>query len=193
MSAFSWNARNQVTTLNGVALQYDALRRRTKNAAGHSYDHFGNTTVSGSVTSNPSQYTGRENEGNGLYFYRARYYSPVLHRFISEDPLGFGGGAANFYVYVGDSPTSFTDPTGLSRKDTLHWWDAFWHAFWYESPGPHLHGCALQAHEPLPGSELLCDENGNPAGEAPGAISKYRKIKILVPAEALIPLKLATA
>ena len=37
---------------------------------------------------NPFQYTGRENDATGLYYYRARYYSPTLRRFISEDPLG---------------------------------------------------------------------------------------------------------
>jgi len=79
----------------------------------YSYDPFGNTTASGAANANPSQYTGRENEGNGLYFYRNRYYSPLLGRFINEDPLGFGGGDVNFYAYVGDSPTNLVDPLGL--------------------------------------------------------------------------------
>jgi len=72
----------------------------------YTYDPFGKTTVSGAASANPSQYTGRENEGNGLYFYRARYYSPLLARFVSEDPLGFGGGDLNLYAYVFNSPTN---------------------------------------------------------------------------------------
>jgi RHS repeat-associated protein len=72
----------------------------------YAYDPFGNTTVLGATSTNPSQYTGRENEGNGLYFYRARYYSPLLGRFINEDPLGFAGSGQNFYAYVFDSPTN---------------------------------------------------------------------------------------
>ena len=36
---------------------------------------------------NPYQFTGRENDGTGLYFYRARYYSPTFQRFIAQDPL----------------------------------------------------------------------------------------------------------
>jgi RHS repeat-associated protein len=86
----------------------------------YSYDPFGNTTVSGAASGNPSQYTGRENEGNGIYFYRARYYEPAIGRFISEDPLGFAGSGSNFYAYVFDSPTNLVDPFGLAPGD---WWD----------------------------------------------------------------------
>jgi RHS repeat-associated protein len=82
----------------------------------YSYEPFGKTTVNGTDT-NAVQYTGRENDGTGLYYYRARYYHPGLHRFVSEDPIGFAGGI-NTYAYVGGNPVSFVDPlglTGLSR------------------------------------------------------------------------------
>jgi RHS repeat-associated protein len=79
----------------------------------YSYDPFGDTTATGAASANPSQYTGRENEGNGLYYLRARYYSPLLGRFISEDPLGFGGSGPNSYAYVFNSPTNLVDPSGL--------------------------------------------------------------------------------
>ena len=58
------------------------------------------------------QYTGRENDANGLYFYRARYYNPAFARFISEDPIGFMAGT-NFYAYARNNPISGTDPLGL--------------------------------------------------------------------------------
>jgi uncharacterized protein RhaS with RHS repeats len=45
-------------------------------------------------------------------YYRARYYNPQLHRFISEDPAGLASGI-NSYSYSGNSPTNFKDPTGL--------------------------------------------------------------------------------
>jgi len=77
------------------------------------YDPFGNTTVTGTST-NPFQYTGRENDGTGLMFYRARYYSPTLQRFISEDPIEFFGGDVNLYAYVLNSPLNFIDPYGLA-------------------------------------------------------------------------------
>lgn len=80
----------------------------------YAYAPFGNTVVSGSPSTNSFQYTGRENDGTGLYYYRARYYSPGYNRFISEDPLRFAAGDANFYAYTRNSPTNFNDPNGGS-------------------------------------------------------------------------------
>ena len=45
--------------------------------------------------------------------YRARYYDPKAGRFISEDPLEFAGGEADFYAYVGNDPLFYVDPLGL--------------------------------------------------------------------------------
>jgi RHS repeat-associated protein len=77
----------------------------------YSYDAFGNVTVSGSDV-NPSQYAGRENDGTGLYYYRARYYSPGMRRFISEDPIRLAGGV-NYFVFVKNNPVNLLDPFGL--------------------------------------------------------------------------------
>jgi RHS repeat-associated protein len=52
----------------------------------YAYEPFGKTTITG-ISTNPFQYTGRENDGTGLYYYRARYYAPSLQRFLNEDPL----------------------------------------------------------------------------------------------------------
>jgi RHS repeat-associated protein len=74
------------------------------------YDSFGDSA--GSVRTRYG-YTGRErDELTGLYYYRARWYDPQVGRFISEDPIGFGGGA-NWYAYVANSPLNFSDPSGL--------------------------------------------------------------------------------
>jgi RHS repeat-associated protein len=85
--------------------------------AQYTYEPFGNTTTTGSST-NTYQYTRRENDGTGVYFYRARYYSPMFQRFIAEDPSGSFGGF-NFYRYAGDNPLEFTDPLGLDVTITL--------------------------------------------------------------------------
>ena len=80
----------------------------------YTLDSFGKQTgTSGSVI-NPFQYTGRESDPEtGLYYYRARYYDPLIGRFISEDPSGFGDGI-DFYRYVHNSPIDNKDPTGFT-------------------------------------------------------------------------------
>jgi RHS repeat-associated protein len=79
----------------------------------YTFDPFGATATSGAASTNAQAFTGRENDGTGLYFYRARFYSPALQRFLSEDPVGFGGGSTNLFGYVDNRPTVFTDPLGL--------------------------------------------------------------------------------
>jgi RHS repeat-associated protein len=81
----------------------------------YNYSPYGQTQATGETSSNNQQYTGREAgvEGEaGLYYYRARYYDPVLKRFISEDPIRLEGGL-NVYAYVAGNPVSNIDPDGL--------------------------------------------------------------------------------
>jgi RHS repeat-associated protein len=78
----------------------------------YTFEPFGATTSSGASSTNVAQFTGRENDLTGLYFYRARFYSPLTQRFISEDPAdGIAGGS--LYAYVGNAPTLWVDPLGL--------------------------------------------------------------------------------
>jgi YD repeat-containing protein len=42
----------------------------------YSYDPFGAVTITGAFGGNPFQFTGREKDGTGLYYYRTRYYRP---------------------------------------------------------------------------------------------------------------------
>ncbi|GIH02808.1 hypothetical protein Rhe02_08750 [Rhizocola hellebori] len=80
-------------------------------ATEYTYEPFGATETSGAADDNPFQYTGRENDGTGLSYHRARYYHPGLQRFISQDPLGYAGGA-NLYAYTANNPTNLVDPNG---------------------------------------------------------------------------------
>jgi len=90
----------------------------------YTYEAFGRATATGASNSNSYQYTGREDDGTGLYYYRARYYSPILNRFLSEDPLLQSHCVSrtsilkniNAYSYVDDNPVNFTDPMGLEKK-----------------------------------------------------------------------------
>ena len=76
------------------------------------YGAFGNALATTGNSPSRLKYTGREDDGTGLYYYRARYYDPQIGRFISEDPMGFEAGI-NFYAYVGNNPVNGNDPTGL--------------------------------------------------------------------------------
>ena len=79
--------------------------------ASRTYEAFGGPGASSA--SERYAYTGREwDPETGLYYYRARYYDPKLGRFISEDPIGFDGGA-NAYGYVEQNPVRYFDPMGL--------------------------------------------------------------------------------
>jgi len=50
----------------------------------YSYEPSGATMQTGLADPNMQQYTGRENDGTGLYYYRNRYYSPGAARFDSS-------------------------------------------------------------------------------------------------------------
>jgi RHS repeat-associated protein len=90
--------------------------------AQYAYEPFGNTFVTSGSSANSYEYTGRENDGTGLNFNRARYYSAALQRFISEDPVRLAGGI-NGYAYVDDDPLDSTDPSGLGpRKGHCNVW-----------------------------------------------------------------------
>lgn len=75
------------------------------------YDPWG-VTMQGASTSGYA-FTGREWDAEtGLSFYRARYYSPLAGRFLTDDPLGPLGGL-NLYAYSDNRPARMTDPFGL--------------------------------------------------------------------------------
>lgn len=76
------------------------------------YDPWGVATQSGSTSG--YGFTGREWDAETqLHYYRARYYSPGHGRFLSEDPIGFDAGDANFYSMTFNSPLYWTDPSGM--------------------------------------------------------------------------------
>jgi RHS repeat-associated protein len=87
----------------------------------YSYEPYGKATQSGLADDNARAFTGREDDGSGLLYYRARYYDPASGKFMTEDPLGIMSGDINLYRYVGGDPLDWTDPMGRTRTP---WWDS---------------------------------------------------------------------
>ena len=78
----------------------------------YEYDVFGEPNRVGDVN-NPYLFTGRRYDTEtGLYYYRARYYSPEIGRFLQTDPVGYVEGL-NLFTYVYNNPVNFVDPYGL--------------------------------------------------------------------------------
>jgi RHS repeat-associated protein len=102
------------TLLTDVLQSTIAVATASGNVQTHyTYETFGATNASGDTNGNAGQFTGRENDGTGLYYYRSRYYSPQLQRFAGEDPFEFRSGDVNLYAYVRNGPTNWIDPSGM--------------------------------------------------------------------------------
>ncbi|MCG8504429.1 MAG: RHS repeat-associated core domain-containing protein, partial [Sphingomonadales bacterium] len=83
------------------------------NTEKYTYGPFGETPV---TTGSPYHYVARRiDQETGLYYVRARYYSPEIGRFLSPDPIGYGDGL-NMYAYVRNDPVNLTDPSGLGVR-----------------------------------------------------------------------------
>jgi len=80
------------------------------------YQAFGKVCDSSVASMNNERlYSGFPNDTtilNELYYVRARYYVPSLARWLSWDPLRFGG-STNFYEYCHNAPTVYSDRSGL--------------------------------------------------------------------------------
>ncbi|MDC3379396.1 polymorphic toxin-type HINT domain-containing protein, partial [Planctomycetota bacterium] len=100
---------------NVVAVTENAVvvERRT-------YDDYGNAVddakqgVVASTVGNPYGFQGRRiDTETELYYFRNRYYEPATGRFLQRDAIWDPPNLGNQYAFVGNSPISNMDPSGL--------------------------------------------------------------------------------
>jgi RHS repeat-associated protein len=108
-----WTLGDQLGTVRDV-VKYSGSN--VQEIAHRTYDSFGNITSEENAQAVDILfgYTGRAwDEVSELQNNLNRWYDPGAGLWISEDPIGFGGGDANLVRYLKNKVNVFTDPTGL--------------------------------------------------------------------------------
>jgi RHS repeat-associated protein len=81
-----------------------------------SYDEFGNVLADSNPGFQPFGFAGGLYDAEaGLVRMGARDYDPQTGRWITKDPVGFGGGETSFYTYCSNDPVNSIDPSGLAH------------------------------------------------------------------------------
>jgi RHS repeat-associated protein len=72
------------------------------------------TKIDPAAPVNPLKFTGQYQDPSSQYHLRARQYIPSIGRFTQTDPMPYGPGSAfeGSYVYTGNNPGRFVDPSG---------------------------------------------------------------------------------
>ena len=79
------------------------------------YTPYGEKWLRDAANDDQGSFTGHiADSATGLTYMQARYYDPVIGRFLSPDPVGYQD-QLNVYAYVGNDPVNYTDPSGMRR------------------------------------------------------------------------------
>ena len=110
-----WTLTDNLGTVRELVNNTSAVRNHIV------YDTYGNVlseTAGGARSA--IKFTGRYfDTETGLQWNLNRWYDPKVGRWLSQDPIGFDGGDANLYRYVGNDPGNGVDPSGLMPPDSI--------------------------------------------------------------------------
>ncbi len=122
--AYGLSLVSQVTRSGANYYDFDALGSTadlTSTTGGvvatYSYLPSGGLLVGTGSVVNPFTFIGEygvTSDGSGLLDMRHRFYNPSTGQFVSNDPLGLGGGQVNVREYVGNDSVGAIDPNGLA-------------------------------------------------------------------------------
>ena len=134
-AAYTWGAAGlvserlvQTNTSLWYAFGPQGETRQLTNASGvlvdsYVYSAYGTPLMQGTDV-NPFQYGGQTgyytDNANGIILCGARWYDPWIGRWLSRDPIGYGGGA-NLFGYCVSNPIGWVDPDGHDREKP--WYD----------------------------------------------------------------------
>ena len=77
----------------------------------YEYDAFGSFAIKEETIQNRFCYTGEQYDPiTSQYYLRARFYNPVIGRFLNEDT--YYGDGPNLYTYCHNNPVNYVDPSG---------------------------------------------------------------------------------
>jgi RHS repeat-associated protein len=121
-----WALGDNENTVRDLA-SYNAGTGATTIADHRVYDAFGVLKSQTAAVDCLFGYTGRPfDAATGLQNNTARWYDPIVGRWLSEDPIGFNAGDADLYRYCGNGPTDAADPAGNQWFNPFSpgaWWN----------------------------------------------------------------------
>jgi RHS repeat-associated protein len=124
--ATNYYSYDAVYSVDGLISQDGTL------SACYAYQPFGDVLYSQGSSENPFDFIGGlgvQRDPTALLYMRARYYDPEIGRFLSRDPLGVFSDGMNLYLYAGNDPFRFSDPSGEKWGCGWQWGGDHSHAF----------------------------------------------------------------